>query len=114
MLFDLKATFDGSGSGRELLDEVLQTPILVLDDLGSERLSDWAKDILSYIIIHRYNTLKPIIITSNLDLRDGREIGASLEERMGKAIASRIAETCELIYVKGKDNRVKTHLKKIG
>jgi DNA replication protein DnaC len=111
LLFDLKATFDGSSSGRELLDEVVNAPILILDDLGSERLSDWARDILHYIIISRYNQMKPIIITSNIDLKskgkneDDDILQQSLEDRMGTAIASRLSEMCKTVEVKGKDMR---------
>jgi len=110
LLFDLKATFDGSSSGRELLDEVVNAPILILDDLGSERLSDWARDILHYIIISRYNQLKPIIITSNIDLKSKEKdeddmLQQSLEDRMGTAIASRLSEMCKVVEVKGKDMR---------
>jgi DNA replication protein DnaC len=110
LLFDLRATFDGSSSTREMLEEVLETPILVLDDLGSERLSDWARDILHYIIIQRYNELRPIIITTNLELEADIELSKndSLEERMGKPIMSRISEICEPIYVAGEDKRGKT------
>ncbi len=113
LLFDLKATFDGSSSGRELLDEVVNAPILVLDDLGSERLSDWARDILHYIIISRYNQMKPIIITSNIDLKskaqeDDNILQQSLEDRMGAAIASRLSEMCKVVEVKGRDMRNST------
>jgi len=107
LLFKLKASFDGSESSREILEEVISTPILVLDDLGAERLSDWARDILHYIIINRYNDLKPIIITSNVELKtkDEEELEESLESRMGSAIASRLSEICEVLPVKGKDMR---------
>ncbi len=107
LLFNLKASFDGSSSSREILEEVINTPVLVLDDLGSERLSDWARDILHYIIINRYNDLKPIVITSNIDLKSKseEELEESLEERMGSAIASRLSEICQIIPVKGQDMR---------
>ncbi|WP_200674431.1 ATP-binding protein [Persephonella atlantica] len=110
LLFNLKASFDGSASSREILEEVIETPILVLDDLGSERLSDWARDILHYIIINRYNDLKPIIITSNIELKSKKKVEEdilenTLEERMGQAIASRLSEMCEILPVKGKDRR---------
>ncbi|WP_457639407.1 ATP-binding protein [Persephonella sp.] len=109
LLFRLKSSFDGSASAREILEEVVEAPILVLDDLGSERLSDWARDILHYIIINRYNDLKPMVITSNIELKskkiDGDILENTLEERMGQAIASRLSEVCEVIPVKGKDRR---------
>ncbi len=107
LLFKLKASYDGSSSSREILEEVVNTPFLVLDDLGNERLSDWAKDILHYIIINRYNDLKPMVITSNIELKSKKndELEESLEERMGTAIASRLSEVCEIIPVKGIDLR---------
>ncbi len=114
LLFDLKSTFDGSGSSRELLQEVLSAPILVLDDLGSERLSDWARDILHYILIHRYNELKPIIITTNLEIDIDTQENESLETRMGKPIVSRISEICEPIYMTGEDHRTMKKLNKIS
>jgi len=113
LLFDLKSTFDGSASSREMLEEVLDAPILVLDDLGSERLSDWARDILHYIIIHRYNELKPIVITSNFNLTSEDEFTDSLEDRMGSAIVSRIGEICDVIHVEGHDMRGKSFLKRL-
>ncbi len=107
LLFDLKATFDGSSSGREILEDVVKTPILVLDDLGSERLSEWARDILHYIIINRYNELRPVIITSNIEITKKAEndVRETLEERMGTAIASRLSEMCQILTVKGQDMR---------
>jgi|YelNatPaOPRAMG01_1025707.scaffolds.fasta_scaffold12649_4 DNA replication protein DnaC len=52
----------------KLLRKILRTPVLVLDDLGSETLTDYNKDIITYIISYRYNNMKPIVITTNLDL----------------------------------------------
>ncbi len=106
LLFDLKFSFnDTSLSNRELLDEVVNTPILVLDDLGNERLSDWAKDILHYIIIQRYNEERPLIITSNYPIFPQSEKDESLAERLGDPIASRLAEMVEPILVEGRDAR---------
>ncbi|WP_097000844.1 ATP-binding protein [Persephonella hydrogeniphila] len=110
LLFRLKSSFDGSSSAREILEEVVDAPLLVLDDLGSERLSDWARDILHFIIINRYNDMKPIIITSNIELKTGKKLEGdilenTLEERMGQSIASRLSEICEVLPVKGKDKR---------
>ncbi len=117
LLFDLRSTFDGSVSTRELLDEVITTPVLVLDDLGSERLSDWAKDILHYVITTRYNELRPIIITSNISIKaenlDEDVIEESLEERLGKSIASRLTEMCKIIEMDGKDMRNTTIVRRM-
>jgi len=107
LLYDLKSTFEGSSGTRYLLDSVIKAPILVLDDLASERLTDWAKDILHYIIISRYNDKLPVIITSNisLDEEDEIEIVDSIESKFGKGIASRLNEICIPIKVEGEDQR---------
>ncbi|NPA52481.1 MAG: ATP-binding protein [Aquificae bacterium] len=120
LLFDLRATFDGKTSTRELLNEVISTPILVLDDLGAERLSDWAKDILHYIITTRYNQLKPVIITSNIHIDQPTEksnqpqnLDISLKDRLGNSIASRLEEMCKILEVQGEDMRKTTIVKKM-
>ncbi|WP_297888399.1 ATP-binding protein [Sulfurihydrogenibium sp.] len=110
LLYDLKATFEGNSSTRELLDSVVKAPILVLDDLGQERLSDWAKDILHYVIISRYNEKLPVIITSNISLEkeNGKDITEDVESRFGKGITSRLMEMCYPIFVEGEDFRKAT------
>lgn len=110
LLYDLKATFEGNSSTRELLDTVIKAPILVLDDLGSERLSDWAKDILHYIIISRYNDKLPVIITSNISLEKDREkdLNEDIESKFGKGVASRLMEICYPMYIEGDDLRKTT------
>ncbi|MEJ5173498.1 MAG: ATP-binding protein [Hydrogenothermaceae bacterium] len=105
LLYDLKATFDGSSSTRELLDSVISAKILILDDLGTERLSDWAKDILHYVIVKRYNDKLPIIITTNFDLERDNNIELTIRERFGEGIVSRIKEMCYIINVEGNDYR---------
>jgi len=116
LLMNLKMSFDKySSGGREILEEVINTPILVLDDLGAEKLSDWAREILHYIIVKRYNELLPIIITSNININlDKKEniFSESIEERLGSSIASRIYEMCDIVEIKGIDlRRAKTVLK---
>ena len=53
-----------------LFDEVKNTSLLILDDLGRERSSDWAIEKLHQIIVHRHNSRLPTIITSSLDFKD--------------------------------------------
>ncbi|MCS6957091.1 MAG: ATP-binding protein [Aquificaceae bacterium] len=82
----------------KLMRLVLNTPLLVLDDLGSERLSDWRIEVLSHIISHRYNFLKSTIITTNYSLlRQGEEVAKALEERLSPAIVGKIYQMNELI-----------------
>jgi DNA replication protein DnaC len=55
---DSRVTYD------ELFDRVKQTPLLVLDDLGSETSTAWANEKLYQVIVHRHNARLPTIITT--------------------------------------------------
>lgn len=79
---------------------LLNAPLLVLDDLGSERLSDWRIETLSHIINHRYNYLKSTLITTNYPLlkQSGDEVARALEERLSPAIVGKIHQMTEILY----------------
>ncbi|MCH8061343.1 MAG: ATP-binding protein [Chloroflexi bacterium] len=53
-----------------IFDEVKNTPLLILDDLGQEHGSPWADEKLYQIIVHRHNTRQPTVVTSMLDFAD--------------------------------------------
>lgn len=48
------------------VQKICQTHFLILDDIGSNRLSDWQKDVLNSLIDIRWSNLKPTLITSNI------------------------------------------------
>lgn len=67
LLDHLRATF-GPNSGisyDELFEQVRSTPLLVLDDLGSQSSSPWAQEKLFQLLNHRYSTRLPTVITTN-------------------------------------------------
>ena len=64
----------------ELFETVRSTPLLILDDLGSQSSTPWAQEKLYQILNHRYNARLATIITSSLRLE---EIEARLSSRMG-------------------------------
>lgn len=85
----------------EIIDELTTVPLLVLDDLGKERVKDWVEEILFRIIDNRYGKKRPIIVTTNFSPEE-------LQERYpekGYAIMSRLAEMCTGIYLGGNDWR---------
>ncbi|MFN3870656.1 MAG: ATP-binding protein [Aquificaceae bacterium] len=84
-----------------LMNFVLKVPLLVLDDLGSERLSDWRIEVLSHIISHRYNFLKSTIITTNYSLKKQEEddVAKTLEERLSSAIVGKIYQMNAVIHI---------------
>ncbi len=80
---------------------LLNAPLLALDDLGSERLSDWRIETLSHIISHRYNFLKSTLITTNYPLlkQSEDEVAKALEERLSPAIVGKIYQMTDVIYL---------------
>jgi len=93
-----------------LLEPVLNAEVLVLDELGAQKPSDWVRDQVAYILNYRYNENKVTIITTNfLDAgnvpsKEDRKID-SLSQRIGERIRSRLFEMCKTIKMDGKDFR---------
>jgi DNA replication protein DnaC len=93
---------------RDAYKMALDTPILVLDDVGAHRVKDFVEDTVTSIITHRCNQRKATIVTSNLrDPEAGDQPGTGmeadlyskyfLEERIGMRARSRLYEMCRLI-----------------
>lgn len=82
----------------EIISQVISPALVVLDDIGAEKVSDWTLQTLYTIIDTRSREQKPTIITSNLNLD---QIAANLSDR----ISSRIRGMCEVKPLSGKDRR---------
>lgn len=65
----IKEEFDND-STRVYLRKMQTTPMLVLDDLGKERKSDWSQQVLFDVVNYRYEHLLPMIITTTLSNTD--------------------------------------------
>ena len=61
----LRDSFSDQRTKGGLVDALIKVPVLVLDDLGNENLTDWYRDILTGIIARRYNEKRVTIITTN-------------------------------------------------
>jgi DNA replication protein DnaC len=59
--------------------------LLILDDLGAARTSEWVEEITYRLINRRYNLMLPTLITTNLAMGD-------LRAQLGDRVASRLAE----------------------
>ncbi|MBX3300343.1 MAG: ATP-binding protein [Acidobacteria bacterium] len=92
-------------SEMRVLGPVLRAEVLVLDELGATKPTDWVRDTLGNIINTRYNDRKMTIFTTNyLDVRptDREE---TLEDRIGVRTRSRIFEMCRNVEMIGPDHR---------
>jgi len=97
-------------SEMSLLAPVLETEVLVLDELGAQNPSSWVRDEVSYVLNYRYNENKVTILTTNyLDREEGAvtKPGApdTLTERIGDRMRSRLYEMCKTVEMTGKDFR---------
>jgi DNA replication protein DnaC len=96
----VKKTFDAEikTADAKLFDRMKEVELLVIDDLGVEKYSDWLSDQIYQIIDHRWKNQKPMIITSNQSLND-------LGKFYKPQVASRIWGCCKSIKFVDKDRR---------
>jgi DNA replication protein DnaC len=92
-------------SERQVIQPVMQAELLVLDDLGRERPTDWVEETLTLIIDTRYNERRPTIVTTNYALLEDSTHPNALIGRVGSRTLSRLHEMCEFIHLTGVDYR---------
>jgi len=103
LLLDLKNGFDKQGqySFEMTMDSLKNIPLLVLDDLGTEKLTDWAMETIQTIINHRYENQLHLVVTSNrpLDSLLGNKTPEAL--LASQRIASRLQRElwCKVIVI---------------
>jgi DNA replication protein DnaC len=92
-------------SESRVLAPVYQTEVLVLDELGATKPTDWVRDTMMQIINARYNERRLTIFTTNyLDARH-HATEETLEDRIGVRLRSRLYEMCKTVVVEGDDYR---------
>lgn len=96
-LGEIRDEFDHTGQ-RKYLSMMKNTPVLVIDDLGKEKKTEWTQQILYDVVNYRYEHLLPIIITSNFDTD-------SFANYVGEAVWSRLYEMSGAVTTAGKDYR---------
>lgn len=107
----------------EILRPVFDAEVLVLDELGAVRSTEWVFDTVNYILNSRYNDNRTTIITTNYP--DAPEQGSisddnprsysaaeraarreTLGDRIGERMRSRLHEMCKKVEIEGSDYRV--------
>ena len=92
-------------SESQVLNPIYEGEVLVLDELGAMKPTDWVRDTMMQVIGRRYNDRKLTIFTTNyLDtLRTPAE--ETLEDRVGARLRSRLYEMCKTVIIEGEDYR---------
>lgn len=107
LLKEIQDSYNSHTQASELgvLAPVFNAQVLVLDELGASKPTDWVRDTMAHIINTRYNDQKLTIFTTNyLDERkNDRE--ETLEDRIGVRLRSRLFEMCKTVELSGQDYR---------
>ncbi len=122
LLKKIQNSYNASVSTTELglLRPVFEAEVLVLDDLGAAKPTDWVWDTVSHVLNSRYNRNRTTIITTNFanlppSARAERATAASatqaavrgetLGDRIGERMRSRLHEMCVFVEMEGEDRR---------
>lgn len=121
LLKRIQNSYNPSVAATELsvLKPVFEAEVLVLDDLGATRPTDWVWDTVAHILNARYGRNQTTIITTNfpnlpsLDNREAVALGSAgraargetLGDRIGDRMRSRLQEMCVVIEMQGEDRR---------
>jgi DNA replication protein DnaC len=118
LLDRIRAGYDSSSnsSNKEAYRMALDSPILLLDDLGAHRVTDWVQDTVTSIVTHRCNHQKALIATTNLPDSGvegsnitqkgtlGVEYRRTLRDHIGDRARSRLFEMCKVIHMPNIDD----------
>jgi DNA replication protein DnaC len=132
LLKEVQNSYNPSVAATEMgiLRPVFEAEVLVLDELGASKPTEWVWDTVAHILNARYNDLKTTIITTNYsnlgpletqavqekelqqpDTADGQTARAAMKketlgDRIGERMRSRLQEMCVVVEMYGKDYRV--------
>jgi DNA replication protein DnaC len=123
LLKQIQNSYNESVKATELdvLRPVFETEVLVLDELGAVKPTEWVWDTVSLILNTRYNNNRTTIITTNYPDDAARETtapsefaraqraarGETLGDRIGERMRSRLHEMCRIVKMEGADFRQK-------
>jgi DNA replication protein DnaC len=103
----------------DVLRPIFETEVLVLDELGAVKPTEWVWDTVSLILNTRYNDNRTTIITTNFEDQPAAGVNGagsavraatraeSLGDRIGERMRSRLHEMCRIIRMEGEDFRQK-------
>lgn len=106
LMNELRSSFNQAETNDEIdakMKLIQSADILFLDDIGTERISEWTLERLYMMINSRYNNGGKLFVTSNYSLNDLYiKYG---KNKIAERITSRINQSCNIISIKGEDRR---------
>ncbi|MBF0442713.1 MAG: ATP-binding protein [Oligoflexales bacterium] len=125
LLTDLKASYANNKADDQILSPLIQVDVLIIDELGKGRSTDWEFSILDQLVMGRYNQNKIIVASTNYSLKSDTRINfvnrnleqdekgsdfklnefETLKDRVGERVFSRLVETSHFVELTGEDFR---------
>jgi DNA replication protein DnaC len=107
LLRDIQSSWNSISQSSEIdiLRPVLEAKVLVLDELGANKPTEWVRDTIAHIINCRYNDKKLTIFTSNYLDTPAKPGEEALTDRIGVRLRSRLYEMCREVEIRGLDFR---------
>ena len=106
LLLKIKSSFNACNekmTEEQILKIYTDCALLVIDDLGKEKPTEWALQMIYSVIDRRYNALKPIIVTTNFTASE--LIKRFGDSSVGNAIVDRLFEICQYVPIEGESFR---------
>jgi DNA replication protein DnaC len=101
LFIEIKQSFGNEEKNAcRLVERAKKSPLLILDDLGAEKPSDWVREQLYVIVNRRYEDMLPTIVTTNCTTQD-------LVNRLGERTVSRLVEMTDAYKIMAPDYRLK-------
>src|SRR5213082_1207737 len=102
----VRDTYNNQTDATELdvLRPVLEADLLVLDDIGAERKSEWVEETLGLVVNTRYSERRVTVFTTNLTDSENTE-PHSIALQLGLRIRTRLKEMCDWVRIDGPDTR---------
>lgn len=112
LLDRIRSSFDAAAgvSDRKAYGIAMDCEILLLDDLGAHRVTEFTEDTVTSILTYRCNHQMPTIVTTNLTdqslwaANDEQKTRKYLDQVLGLRARSRLHEMCRLIRMPGTED----------
>jgi DNA replication protein DnaC len=107
LLKEIQDSYNPASQSSELkvLAPIYEAEVLVLDELGAVKPTDWVRDTMTQVIGRRYNDRKLTVFTTNYGEERRQPSEETLEDRIGARLRSRLYEMCRTVSVGGEDYR---------
>jgi DNA replication protein DnaC len=107
LLKEIQSSYNPNTNTTEMgiLESLFEYDVIVLDELGAAKPTEWVQDTIGLIINARYNEKKITILTTNyLDQRQ-TPLDETLKDRIGARLRSRLYQMCKTVVLDGEDYR---------